>query len=253
MGRRIFFSYGTQSDEAKALRNFKDKLEEMSEIWDQMLVRSIEVNQAFEKANTFGHLENGISVDEFKQRLAEKYGDDVQFSEKEIIGESGTNNWDYWTVYIQEKNKAVWEATLNIATSENGEKILYDISPIKMVEQAIKSATSTTKTIVPNSSPKINDKTVNIDDDMQHSEKMQDDLFDLFDESDRRKADKAEILEDLKRFEEYIKLEKKYAHSKHIDPRTLNMVTKWLCEKSDSKYPKAGLAKCIGDVYTYII
>ena len=55
------------------------------------------------------------------------------------------------------------------------------------------------------------------DADIQFSEKMQDDLFDLFDESDRRKADKAEILEDLKRFEEYIKLEKKYAHSKHID------------------------------------
>ena len=61
---------------------------------------------------------------------------------------------------------------------------------------------------------------------------MQDDLFD---ESDRRKADKAEILEDLKRFEEYIKLEKKYAHSKHIDPNALNMVTKWLREKADKR------------------
>ena len=61
---------------------------------------------------------------------------------------------------------------------------------------------------------------------------MQDDLFG---ESDRRKADKAEILEDLKRFEEYIKLEKKYAHSKHIYPNTLNMVTKWLREKADKR------------------
>lgn len=53
--------------------------------------------------------------------------------------------------------------------------------------------------------------------------------------SERRKADKAEILEDLKRFKEYIKLEKKYAHSKHIDPNTLNMVTKWLREKADKR------------------
>ena len=84
---------------------------------------------------------------------------------------------------------------------------------------------------------------------MQHSEKMQDDLFD---ESDRRKADKAETIEDFKRFEEYIKLEKKYAHSKHIDSKTLNMVTKWLCEKADTNYQKFDFAKQIGKVYTYI-
>ena len=96
---------------------------------------------------------------------------------------------------------------------------------------------------VHDSSAKSNEQNVNLDDDMQHSEKMQDDLFD---ESDRRKADKAEILEDLKRFVEYIKLEKKYAHSKHIDPKTLNMVTKWLCEKAATNYQKIDFAKQIG-------
>lgn len=91
------------------------------------------------------------------------------------------------------------------------------------------------------------------DSDKQHSEKMQDDLFDLFDESDRRKADKAEILEDLKRFEEYIKLEKKYAHSKHIDPKTLNMVTKWLREKADTKYATDDVKADLADIYNYIM
>ena len=85
---------------------------------------------------------------------------------------------------------------------------------------------------------------------MQHSEKMQDDLFD---ESDRRKADKAEILEDLKRFEEYIKLEKKYAHSKHIDPKTLNMVTKWLREKADTKYATDDVKADLADIYNNIM
>ena len=60
------------------------------------------------------------------------------------LDNDGKNDWDIWTVYIQEKNKTVWEATLNIANTSNGEKILYDIDPIKMVEQASKSATSTT-------------------------------------------------------------------------------------------------------------
>ena len=59
----LLSSYGTQSVEAHLLRNYKDKLEEMSKIWDEMLVRSIEVNQALEKADAFNHLENGISED----------------------------------------------------------------------------------------------------------------------------------------------------------------------------------------------
>lgn len=65
------------------------------------------------------------------------------------LDNNGKNDWDYWNVYIQDKNKSVWEATLNIANTANGEKILYDIDPIEMVEQAIKSATSTTKAIIP--------------------------------------------------------------------------------------------------------
>ena len=38
----------------------------------------------------------------------------------------GKNDWQYWKVFIQEKNKTVWKATLNIATSKNG-KIFYMI------------------------------------------------------------------------------------------------------------------------------
>jgi len=60
----------------------------------------------------------------------------------------GKNPWEYWKVFIQEKNKTVWEATLNIANTSNGEKILYDIYPIKMVEQSVTSDTASTKGII---------------------------------------------------------------------------------------------------------
>ncbi len=70
------------------------------------------------------------------------------------LDNNGNNNWDSWKVFIQEKNKSVWEATLNIANTTSGEKILYDISPIKMVEQASKSATSTTINSIPQSKKK---------------------------------------------------------------------------------------------------
>lgn len=47
------------------------------------------------------------------------------------LDNNGKNNWDYWTTYVQDKNGAIWEATLNIANATDGRKILYDIGPIK--------------------------------------------------------------------------------------------------------------------------
>jgi len=61
------------------------------------------------------------------------------------LDNNGQNDWEYWTTYIQDKNNTIWEATLNIANSTNGEKILYDITPIKKVGQSVKSDTSPTK------------------------------------------------------------------------------------------------------------
>lgn len=46
----------------------------------------------------------------------------------------GKSDWEKRSVFIQEKNNSVWKATLQIANASNGEKILYDIDPIKMVE-----------------------------------------------------------------------------------------------------------------------
>ena len=59
------------------------------------------------------------------------------------LDNNGNNDYDYWKVYVQEKNKAVWEAILLIANTSNGEKILYDINPIKMVEGSGKESVQT--------------------------------------------------------------------------------------------------------------
>ena len=55
--------------------------------------------------------------------------------------------------YIQDKENTVWEATLNIVTSANGEKVLYEIHPIKMVEQSGKPNTSTTNNKISQNEP----------------------------------------------------------------------------------------------------
>ena len=47
------------------------------------------------------------------------------------LDNSGKNNWEEWNVIVQDKQRAVWNATLQIATTASGEKVLYDISPLK--------------------------------------------------------------------------------------------------------------------------
>ena len=72
------------------------------------------------------------------------------------LDDNGKNDWEAWTTYLKDKNNTIWEATLHVATTANGDKYLYDISPIKMVEQSGNSDTSTTTDIVPQSDPAVN-------------------------------------------------------------------------------------------------
>lgn len=64
------------------------------------------------------------------------------------LDDNGRNDWAEWKTYIQDKENTVWEATLHIATSADGEKILYDIDPIKKTGQSGNSDTSTAEPIV---------------------------------------------------------------------------------------------------------
>lgn len=72
------------------------------------------------------------------------------------LDDNGKNDWEAWTTYLKDKNNTIWEATLHVATTANGDKYLYDISPIKMVEQSGNSDTSTTTDMVPQSDPAVN-------------------------------------------------------------------------------------------------
>lgn len=72
------------------------------------------------------------------------------------LDDNGKNDWETWTTYLKDKNNTIWEATLHVATSANGDKYLYDISPIKMVEQSGNSDTSTTTNMIPQSDTAVN-------------------------------------------------------------------------------------------------
>lgn len=82
-----------------------------------------------------------IKASKFKESIPSKYSHGW-------LDNNGQSNWERRTVFVQEKNNSVWEATLHIANAQNGEKVLYDIDPIKKVESPIKlGATSTTDSI----------------------------------------------------------------------------------------------------------
>ncbi|MBR5806157.1 MAG: hypothetical protein IKY30_05240 [Oscillospiraceae bacterium] len=70
------------------------------------------------------------------------------------------NDWDTWTVYLQEKNNSVWTADFKIANSKNGDKYLYDIVNIKMVDSGGKSPTTSTINNIPQTGTNNNGKNV---------------------------------------------------------------------------------------------
>ena len=100
----------------------------------------------------------------------------------------GKNDWEYWETYIQDKENTIWKATLNIVTSQNGDKILYDIFPIEKVEQSVTSDTSTTTHIIPNSSQNVNTSGKNSSKDFDSGER-----FALSDKKAEAKIEKQKI------------------------------------------------------------
>ena len=71
------------------------------------------------------------------------------------LDNNGQNDWDVWTTYIQDKNNTIWEATLHIANTANGEKIIYDVDPTKKVGQSGNSDTSLLKDNITQSSDNV--------------------------------------------------------------------------------------------------
>lgn len=65
------------------------------------------------------------------------------------LDNDGKNSWEVWETYVQDKNNTVWKATLRVANSANGEKILYDVFPIEKAAGVRTSDTATANPIIP--------------------------------------------------------------------------------------------------------
>ena len=79
-----------------------------------------------------------VLADELVESAKYRESEKAKYSH-DWLDSNGKNKWDYWDVYIQDKNKTVYVATLNVANTQNGSKILYDIDPIKKARGPMKS------------------------------------------------------------------------------------------------------------------
>ena len=98
-----------------------------------------------------------------------------------------------------------------IANTSNGEKILYDINPIKMVEQAIESATSTTKEIISQEFKVVKEL---------FSEKGGS-VYDTMGETERVIKENEKLRADVERLRERMKLERTVTHGNVLNNNQL--------------------------------
>ncbi len=96
-------------------------------------------------------------VDELVQ-ASSYHGKESATHPHDWLDNNGGNDWDLWKTYIQDKENTVWEASLRVANSSNGEKILYNIFPIKKVEGAGTAATTTTNNNIAPTTQNVNGK-----------------------------------------------------------------------------------------------
>lgn len=152
------------------------------------------------------------------------------------LDDNGKNDWEAWTTYLKDKNNTIWEATLHVATSANGDKYLYDISPIKMVEQSGNSDTSTTTDMVPQSDTAVNTHSMqNIKEDAGGSYSLMEDAKYMADidkavadaaqkANDELKAAQAQVkdlrkqLLEMRNRAEYAELQTKVTERPTVDP-----------------------------------
>ena len=72
---KLLGTYKSSSYEAKVLRQYEERLNEISKVWDEMLVKSVEANQALEKSGAFEHDVTSIGTRDLSE-LSDAVGTD---------------------------------------------------------------------------------------------------------------------------------------------------------------------------------
>ena len=166
------------------------------------------------------------------------------------VDDYGKNDWEYWVTYIQDKENTIWEATLNIATTTNGDKILYDINPIKMMERSVESDTISidgsvthpkdfVKSFSENSGNKFSDRDPEL---AAQREKVNKVL----------ESENAKLKEDNQYLKELVKLQRKVTHGTKFTKSSVQIVASRLMKYASAKGNRAELVNLLNEFYEYI-
>ena len=171
-----------------------------------------------------------VLADELVESAKYRESEKAKYSH-DWLDNNGKNNWDYWDVYIQDKNKTVYVATLNVANTQNGSKILYDIDPIKKARGPMKSGPT-----IANINISQNDKDVNTHS-MQNSKNNS--SFSVSDSNGNQLSD-SDRLNELQ--SEYRELEKKVDKIKASDEykRLLDIISTGAGDELDEAIKEYG-------------
>lgn len=72
------------------------------------------------------------------------------------LDNDGKNKWEYWSVIVQDKNNSIYRATLQIANTEDREKLVYEAYPIEELEHGLKRSTSPVKDTITHPTDSVN-------------------------------------------------------------------------------------------------
>lgn len=207
-------------------------------------------NEGFDRyAETYESIKGTSDSGLWKSPNREMFGRNSRATnptQEETEGNTSTENAEY---VLSDNRKTSAEIKNSyrdtLGNTSNGEKILYDIKPIKKVEEGIKSPSTTTNNII--SSPNENVK----ENDVKNSDRDEVNIYDLMGENKRLIKENEQFKADVERLKERLKIERQVTHGNYFNENQLNAVAGHLRNIANSNYSKPELVKQLKDVYSY--
>lgn len=137
----LLSQYKSNSPEAREMRKYQDRLNELSKMWDEMLISSISANQALQKEGITGEeLAKSASEDvKYSHRNVEKgkkrYYNELNSLAMQWANSAGTEQGDYNSIYDSKSHK--WCLAVADKNSDGGYRIVTigNYKEVKELEQ----------------------------------------------------------------------------------------------------------------------
>ena len=148
--------YQANSTEALIMQQYKDQLQKASQVWDEMLKRSVEVNQALEKSGVYSELDGKlisperISSNELDNRYSLKYNDEIEAGQLEYINNSKAFVTEAELKSAQEVTSAMVDVMMKHSTILPEDKIGKVLTKNGSYDRSVENTTICVRTLAYN-------------------------------------------------------------------------------------------------------